>query len=99
MKVILKVTGVIGGVRTNVHIVVADSGHPPPAPIPPRGQLGLPWLSVLGRDITSKDIQNIRRLPVDELAKQGIYKKRGGTGIESWLCLDLRGRERVRSPK
>lgn len=40
------------------------------------GQLGMPWMSVLGRDITTADMEKVRKLPLEALVEQGIYKRR-----------------------
>ena len=47
------------------------------------GQLGMPWMSVLGRDITTADMEKVRKLPIEALVEQGIYKRRASKPVSS----------------
>lgn len=57
--------------------------------MPRPGDLGLPFLSVLGRDITPEDITKVKKLPLTELVNAGIYKQLGqqvGNTVGNWVA-------------
>lgn len=57
--------------------------------MPRPGDLGLPFLSVLGRDITPEDITKVKKLPLTELVNAGIYKQLGeqvGNIVDNWVA-------------
>ena len=52
----------------------------------------MPWMSVLGRDITTADMAKVRKLPLEALVEQGIYKRRVSKQVStefepSWHCV------------
>ena len=64
-------------------------GGPDLGSMPRPGDLGLPFLSVLGRDITPEDITKVKKLPLTELVNAGIYKQLGeqvGNIVDNWVA-------------
>ena len=64
-------------------------GGPDLGSMPRPGDLGLPFLSVLGRDITPEDITKVKKLPLTELVNAGIYKQLGqqvGNTADNWVA-------------